>query len=331
MLYSIQILRAIAAWIVVAHHYVQIVHGFSQATPTLAFLSNYGAIGVDIFFIISGFVIYLATKNNTTTAMTFAVHRVARILPIYWICTAITAILVLSWPKLIPSTAFELSFFLKSLLFIPSPNPSGIGIYPLVTVGWTLNFEAVFYLIFFLAIFFGKKNLISMIFIGIFLINTIPAKFIPNIQFYSSTIIYEFIIGILIGSFYEKSESKDINIIISVILFSIGIYLLHAAGGASHDPVKNGIPCALIFISIITQEKYFKRLKFFKHLGDWSYSTYLFHVIIISISIEFTKTMLIDEKNAIALSIIGITSISYLSFRFIEKPISIFIKKKFPS
>ncbi|WP_423739956.1 acyltransferase family protein [Delftia acidovorans] len=99
MLYSIQTLRAIAAWIVVAHHYVQ-AHGFSQKTPYFAFLSNYGAIGVDIFFIISGFVVYNSARKNTASPLNFAIHRAARIIPIYWLCTFITALLFIFFAKI---------------------------------------------------------------------------------------------------------------------------------------------------------------------------------------------------------------------------------------
>lgn len=331
MLYSIQTLRAIAAWIVVAHHYVQIVHGFSQKTPYLAFFSNYGAIGVDIFFIISGFVIYNSAQKNNASPLNFAIHRVARIVPIYWLCTFITALFFIFWPKFIPSHAVDLEFFVKSLLFIPSPNPSGIGIYPLVTVGWTLNFEVIFYLILFVALFFGKSRLLSTIFIGIFLLNSVFAKYVPGFQHYASSIIYEFYMGVLIAAFYEKSEDKNGNTITAITLFLIGVYLLYRAGGVSHDPIQNGIPCALIFISIISQERYFSNLKYFNRLGDWSYSTYLFHPLIISICIGFTNKFSLDEKNALILSITGILAISYLSFRFIEKPISSIAKSKFPS
>lgn len=331
MLYSIQTLRAVAAWIVVAHHYVLTVHGFSQKTTYLAFLSSYGAIGVDIFFIISGFVIYNSAQKNSVSPLNFAINRAARIIPIYWICTFITALIFTCWPEFIPSIAVDLSFFIKSLLFIPSPHPSGFGIYPLVTVGWTLNFEAIFYLILFLALFFGKSRLLSTIFIGIFLLNSIFAKYAPEFQYYSSNIIYEFFMGVLIAAFYKKNECKNINTITSIILLFIGIYLLYKAGGVSHDPIQNGIPCAMIFISIISQERYFIKLKYINHLGNWSYSTYLFHPLIIPICIRFTNTFSLDQKNAIILIITGTLATSYLSFRFIENPISKITKSKFPS
>lgn len=328
MLYSIQTLRAIAAWIVVAHHYVQ-AHGFSQKTPYLAFLSNYGAIGVDIFFIISGFVVYNSAQKNTVSPLNFAIHRAARIIPIYWLCTFITALLFIFWPKFIPSIEVDSSFFIRSLLFIPSPHPSGFGIYPLVTVGWTLNFEVIFYLILFFALFFGKNRLIFTVFIGIFILNSILAKHIPAFQHYASSIIYEFCMGILIAAFYEKNEYKNVNLITSIILLSIGIYLLYRAGGVSHDPIKNGIPCSLIFISAISQERYFSNFKYFNHLGNWSYSTYLFHSLIILICIKFTNKFSFNEKITIILIIAFTLAVSYLSFRYIEKPISENIKAKF--
>ena len=61
MLYSLQALRAFAAWVVVCHHFMQIFFDFHATGPVGQLLTDRGAVGVDIFFVISGLVIYLST------------------------------------------------------------------------------------------------------------------------------------------------------------------------------------------------------------------------------------------------------------------------------
>lgn len=153
MLNSIQTLRALAAWIVVFHHYMQVAFKFSLTDPVSVALYKYGAVGVDLFFVISGFVIYLSASQKHQSPGIFALHRLARIAPAYWSFTLATVATLLIVPGIVPLTMYEPVFLLKSLFFIPAQNPSGIGLYPVVTMGWTLNYEMAFYVIFFLALY----------------------------------------------------------------------------------------------------------------------------------------------------------------------------------
>ena len=117
MLNSIQILRALAAWLVVGHHYIQIFYSSNVSGVIPVTLHNYGALGVDLFFIISGFVIYASTSNKPITPGAFVQNRLARIAPAYWLFTLITAAVLLYAPGSIPLTAFDSLFLLKSMFF----------------------------------------------------------------------------------------------------------------------------------------------------------------------------------------------------------------------
>lgn len=88
-----------------------------------------GAFGVDIFFVLSRFLMYfvaLKTKSN----IQFLIKRVARVFPAY-----------------IFFTSYNLKSLFFSYLMIPAENPSGLGYFPLLTVGWALSLELCFYLI----------------------------------------------------------------------------------------------------------------------------------------------------------------------------------------
>lgn len=96
MLYSLQALRAFAAWVVVCHHFMQIFFDFHATGPIGQLLTDRGAVGVDIFFVISGLVIYLSTRDKTIEPRQFLLNRVLRIVPAYWFYTALMAALLLA-------------------------------------------------------------------------------------------------------------------------------------------------------------------------------------------------------------------------------------------
>lgn len=131
---SIQALRALAALAVVFYHACQWADcGFAI-----------GAAGVDIFFVISGFVLWTAVRERPSTPFQFIQRRFWRVAPAYWLVTAMVAIVALVWPKLLPRVYVTPGHALLSVLFIQHNDPAGLP-FPLLPVGWSLNYEAVFY------------------------------------------------------------------------------------------------------------------------------------------------------------------------------------------
>jgi len=80
--YSLQILRAVAAWIVFYHHYMQLFYDFKYTSIIGKFFSIYGSFGVDIFFVLSGFVMYFSAINSSVNAPSFFIKRFFRVVPI---------------------------------------------------------------------------------------------------------------------------------------------------------------------------------------------------------------------------------------------------------
>ena len=131
---SIQALRGIASLLVILVH--------------IRFLNrNAFAVGVDIFFCISGFMIMFSTHTGPKY---FLRKRLFRILPLYYLMTIGTFFLLVLFPGMFQESRANPVFLLKSLLFIPF-DPGGGLIQPLMRVGWTINYEILFYIIFFLA------------------------------------------------------------------------------------------------------------------------------------------------------------------------------------
>lgn len=104
---------------------------------------DYGQFGVDIFFVISGFVMTLIVENGQKPA-TFLLKRVLRILPLYWILTTCLLILAIIKPELLNSTTANFTNYVKSIFFIPYFKENG-SLSPLLALGWTLNYEVFFY------------------------------------------------------------------------------------------------------------------------------------------------------------------------------------------
>ncbi len=325
MLNSLQILRAVAAWMVVLHHFTQIFVDLQRDSWLVIFFWNYGALGVDLFFIISGFVIYYTTAGKSVPPGHFMLHRLGRILPAYWLFTLLAALLVYAFDDLIPLTKLEPGFLLKSLLFLPAANPSGIGLYPLLTVGWTLNFEMMFYLIFCLSLFLPERYRLFGVALGIVFVQMGLSELGGSFAFYSSKLIYEFLIGIVVAVLYRAGWIERINLPLAIAM-GIASLVLIAAKEYGYAYFKIGIP--LIVIAAISQENHFWRLKRMSVLGDWSYSTYLCHALVLSIIYRAASAWQLNPHNALAAACIVIVLISWLSYTIIERNISALIKQK---
>ena len=140
---SLQWLRALAAWMVVFHHYIQVYRDFEPENKIEAFFTYHGSLGVDIFFVLSGLVMAMSISRGHVSAARFCRDRATRIIPAYWLATMVfLAVLPFAnWDAVSFLHGSTLRDVLFSMLFIPHEHASGIGYIPVLTVGWTLNFE----------------------------------------------------------------------------------------------------------------------------------------------------------------------------------------------
>jgi peptidoglycan/LPS O-acetylase OafA/YrhL/glycosyltransferase involved in cell wall biosynthesis len=144
---GIEALRAVAALSVVAYHTADIIAALPSATPP-TLLQN-GAAGVDVFFVISGFVMVLSVRRlagQGQPARRFLRARLRRIVPLYWLCSGIKILAMLAAPALV-RRALTPGYCIASLLFLPVHDVAG-RFKPVLAVGWTLSFEMMFYALF---------------------------------------------------------------------------------------------------------------------------------------------------------------------------------------
>lgn len=164
-LHSLQSLRSIAAIMVVAFHsYVHLdARGIIAGIPAIV---DAGRAGVDIFFVISGFIMVYISQDNfgrPGAPADFLIRRIIRVLPVYWLYTFLIASILFVAPHLFSQgKSFDLNHLMASLLFIPWENSIG-DIKPVLNVGWTLNFEMYFYCLFAITLLLGKRYLLPLL------------------------------------------------------------------------------------------------------------------------------------------------------------------------
>ncbi|MBV4473380.1 acyltransferase family protein [Pseudomonas botevensis] len=327
MLISVQALRAFAAWAVVGHHFMQIFFGFQARGPLGQLFIDKGAVGVDIFFVISGLVIFLSTEGKALPPTRFLLYRLFRIVPAYWLYTVLMALLVVFARPLLPDQTLDWNHLLLSLLFIPTQNPGGYGFYPTLNVGWTLNYEMLFYVLFAWALLFRLQVRLWVVAALLFAVCQTWTGLGWISEFYRSDIVYEFLLGIGIGMLYRRGwfRSGFYRPLLGIGAALMAIYLLPPAPRL----LAWGVPSAVLVISCMSLESRFEHNRLLKLLGDCSYSVYLMHVLVLSMGGFLAHRYGIDPYMMFILCVIAIAAGSWLSYQWVEKASYQWLKARF--
>jgi exopolysaccharide production protein ExoZ len=145
---GIQVLRGIAALLVLFHHTAGEITGELHGTTFGSHYGLLGSLGVSIFFVISGFIMCYTSRDDfgsVNSGMMFFWRRIIRIVPLYWLCTLLIVVMQASGIFFRSEPTFTATAILKSLFFVPLPWPDE---WPLLNQGWSLDYEMFFYLIF---------------------------------------------------------------------------------------------------------------------------------------------------------------------------------------
>ncbi len=292
------------------------------ALAVLFFHEKYLSIGyggVDIFFVISGFII--GTVGMREHPASFAKKRLIRIVPLYWTVTLLMC--ALSWvPGALSRFTFDLKSLAKSLLFIPYFDASG-QIWPLIVPGWTLNFEMLFYMVFAVCLSVGLPRLVFALIAG-----TVTAGLILNpsgaaLQTYTSPLLLEFAAGLVLAEMpFLRQRRLGLLMLVAVALF-----VFTAFSRVTEDqPLTDrllwlGLPAVLLVAGALALERsgHWPVMPLLESVGDASFSLYLLHGIVFAIAHKFlTLPPAAVTMIAIVLSI----GVALLSYRFFERPVA---------
>lgn len=288
---SIQYLRGFAALLVVFHHSI------IQLPPLREQLGHieFGQAGVDVFFVISGFVIYVSTFGSAMSPLDFLRRRIARVAPLYWLATLLVVALALVAPRLFATTVVTLQNVVTSLLFIPSYSAAFPDhIWPLLVPGWSLNFEMFFYAVFTLAMLAGGERRAAIVVAAIGFLVVAGAVLAPSnaiFATYTDPRMLEFVAGVILGSFWTRFRDEPFVPATwwSIGLLPLGIALLIAS--CVHPLPQMGglgqwaIPAAMIVWGALALERHLRASPspLLELLGDASYSLYLSHLFTLGV------------------------------------------------
>lgn len=330
---NIQALRGIAAMMVVFFH----LHNFEKVYGHgLTLMPNFFDItcsGVDIFFVISGFIMTTITFNQfqqPKAAVNFLINRFTRIYPTYWFYTVIGLLLLLIRLFFDRSQIIHADI-IRSFLLMPQDA------FPILPVGWSLIFEVYFYFVIALLLFFPEKMFNPMLTVwAIFiLIGSFFSFQSPMLTVYTNPLCWEFIGGCLVARLmhvYQTDRLWSLSILILGVLalfISFGIYRHYypevIPANWSRVAVF-GIPSMIIIYGAVAIELNGTTFaKLLCRLGDISYSIYLSHYIIESVAARILGKIhpdnLIYHFLIFIVTVFTVIVVSTLSYNYLEKPL----------
>jgi exopolysaccharide production protein ExoZ len=315
---SIQYLRGLAAFGVLAFHAAERAGG--------AF--GTGAAGVDVFFVISGFIMWVVTCRKAPSPGRFLIKRVQRIVPLYWAVTLATAALAVFVPGAFPHMQVTGEALAKSLAFIPYRDPEGL-IAPLVVPGWTLDFEMFFYLLFAGGL-LAPARLRPWLVAGALALLVGLRPFVdpsnPLASTYTDPILLEFAAGVGLGWLWSNQRLPAARA--GWALVALGLAGFAAVGVAGIDvsmarPLWWGVPAFLLVCGAVAIERAgpVPDLWPLRALGDASYSVYLIHGLAISAAVRALALVHLSQPAVVfATSIVVGVAAGLAAYQLLEKP-----------
>lgn len=324
---------------------IQVLRGFTALIVALEHIRylNCGAFGVDIFFIISGFMAMFATHKDTKH---FLKKRLIRIYPLYALVTLGTFFMLLVFPALFHLTEADPVFLFKSLCFIPFEISPGV-LQPVVRVGWTLNYEMLFYLLFFLSFRISHKyrGLICSGFLAFLVLigHLLPVES-TLLAFYGDFIQLEFILGILtyyiVRGFYNKCERKSFAPVLSYLSLPIilALFMFLALTKQQTDIsgpgriLHWGIPALIIVLCTFLANLSIRMPKCLVGLGNISFSVYLLHYYPLQFIDRKICSFEVFSPKGLVFTLLGLILVIFLSvvsYHLIEKRLTSYLRRFF--
>ncbi|NJM49759.1 MAG: acyltransferase [Sphingomonadales bacterium] len=302
---SIQYLRAIAAMMVV------MLHSFS--TGTIGFSADIGWLrgGVDIFFVISGFIMVKSAQGRDDRPVDFWLRRIIRIVPIYWLATYV-AMLFFDW---------NMEQLLKSFFFISYYNPEAQGYMPILQPGWTVNYEMFFYLLFGFSLLVPDRYRLFLLTFILTALVILGAVFeLQGVAgFYTRPMMLEFCAGMAIAKWQPK---LPLWLIPAAAIAMVMFWYLELP-----REIRLGIPAVLLVAAAVSAEAYMPKIRSLMLLGDASYAVYLFHLITLSVVGKMCAVLEFGYAQTFFACIVASCITGIAIHLGIEKPVTIWLQR----
>ncbi len=345
--HSIQALRFVAALGVVLFHLRELC-GIGQTPAAFSAISLMGFTGVDIFFVISGFILWTTTRRpcNAAQVLRYLLRRLARIFTGYWPFFFLAVLLFWYFePERLQRTDFFRAFWL-----IPAPLDR-----LLIPVSWTLSFELYFYFFFSLLLFFSERIALRILWMGFALILLANFYFVFVVDLYSpagwgvaprlftfflSPFCLEFLAGALLAHYSAFGRLRDYGwpaLLCIPLLYGLGYWYqtegnLQGPGmiGAYHYPERillfGTAGVALVYLAQqLERERHLPIPAWLTALGDASYSLYLSHTLILYLFVRIVPWGDFQDTSTrffLFSGLLGcILGYALVHYRWIERPL----------
>jgi exopolysaccharide production protein ExoZ len=326
VLRSIQSLRALAAISVVLMH--------------VPFIAR-GSFGVDIFFVISGFIIAFVGNDRPAP---FMLKRLIRIVPLYWLGTFGIFVMALIAPSYLGSTKPDPINLVRSLFFIPYQKEDG-AIQPMMFLGWTLNYEMLFYTVFAFCLFFGRRSAVLICKIFFLIAGAVGVVLRPEVlpfRAWTDPIVVEFVYGLALYQFWSTKKLMRVPVYLSVVscmaLYGLMVWIegtmpnfelrvLQPAANDALRPLLFGLPAAALVALVLGMEGRIRFPALLVLVGDASYSLYLFHPYVLGALKRIIDAANGAERLVFLGAALGLSvTVALIFYAAIERPSRIFLR-----
>jgi exopolysaccharide production protein ExoZ len=315
-LYGLQYLRALAALCVLAFHAM----GSQQRLPW-ALLQ----LGVDLFFVLSGFLM-VAITDESTRPLPFFRDRFLRVVPLYWLATAMMVLAL--WSGLAWSLRTTPWHVFASFAFIPAVNPSLDGdarMFPILAPGWTLNSEMMFYALFAAMLALPRRwqaPALTAALVGIAALGLLLRPATPALRGWTHPIALEFVAGAWLGLAWQQGRRLWPVLALSVVA-AVPCWLFMTVDPAWRRllilPVLVGLLVAVLILE--RRPGGIPEWRIPRLIGDASYSIYLCQVFaMMAWSALQTRNGLPRSIEPIAIFVTG-TIGGIAVWRLVERPL----------
>lgn len=240
--------------------------------------------GVDLFFVISGFVMVYSSRNRfgaPGASRDFLGRRIARIVPLYWAATTMFIAVALATPIRLDAPIPSWAAVLASYLFLPFPQADGT-LLPVLRVGWTLNYEMFFYVLFACTIALPiRPALLALagILTALTLLHASGAFSNPQVLFWSDPIVLEFVMGMSLGWLAVRGVRFP-RALRWVGALALVVLAVNPALHGFPRTVAFGLPAVGLVAAALAPVRRTPALMVLSRLGAASYAIYVLHLFV---------------------------------------------------
>lgn len=246
-----------------------------------------GAAGVDVFFVISGFIIWTVAQHGGEAAPhVFLWRRFTRVAPAYWLATTVVIAIALVWPLFLPQVSLSPRHVILSYLFVQHTDPNGLA-FPVLPLGWSLNYEAVFYLMVTTVLFAPRRVRFPLVLAAPFALLAYGFHDPPVYGLGANPMMLQFAAGACLAEAHAAGKRIEPGAGAMLAALGVAAFVIMGLTGFRNllwRPFLWGAPAVMIVAGALGLEnaRRIRPPRALVALGDASYAVYLVHMVAVA-------------------------------------------------